>query len=276
MKRSELPIRLGRSLGERLRAFGRAELRHARWLASRAIETGREDGLVAIVRGIPSALGSLARSAKANGRAVFFGSAEARRTWEDKDGWYSPAYYAMVGPNETSEQLRATLDQRVDEDAKILEIGCSSGRHLAHLHNAGYTHLYGVEINEEARTVMNRAYPELAADATIFERPFQTAVQSFDDDQFDVVYSVETLELIPPDDEWVFDHLRRICRQLLITVENEGDNTRAMTVIEDFPLFYRNWKDVLENEQWRLVETKEMAIDTLRVFVSDETVATID
>jgi SAM-dependent methyltransferase len=87
---------------------------------------------------------------------------EVRRQWAERSGEYSPDYYAHYGPDESSERVRERLDRAGGPDASVLELGCSSGRHLAHLHAHGYRDLHGIEINESAFDVMERAYPELA------------------------------------------------------------------------------------------------------------------
>ncbi|NHN58401.1 bifunctional 2-polyprenyl-6-hydroxyphenol methylase/3-demethylubiquinol 3-O-methyltransferase UbiG [Halorussus rarus] len=149
-------------------------------------------------------------------------SNEVRRQWADRSGAYSPRYYAYYGPDETSELLAELLDAFVGPDAAVLELGCSSGRHLAHLRDRGYDDLHGVEINGEAFEVMADAYPELAADGTFHHAAIEDVVEEFDDRRFDAVFSVETLQHVHPDSEAVFDELARVTDDLLVTVENEN------------------------------------------------------
>lgn len=257
-----------KSYAEYVLAFVYAELRYVRWLLSEAAAKTRKEGPVPVLRSIPGAVVVLARSVRTNASAIGSDATDARNTWEGKGGRYSPAFYAMIGPNETSERVRDAIARRTSTDASVLEIGCSSGRHLACLHEHGYRDLYGVEINQDAIDVMEKAYPELAADATVYQAPIQDIVEEFETDQFDVVYTVETLELIPPEDEWVFNELRRVAGELLITVENEGDDTPGptITVVEDFPLYLRDWSETFADEGWEVVQTNELEIDTLRVF----------
>ena len=61
-----------------------------------------------------------------------------RRGWAERSGEFSPAYYAQIGPNEVSETLATVLEYYVHEDAAILKVGCSSGRHLASLCDNGF------------------------------------------------------------------------------------------------------------------------------------------
>ncbi|EMA44943.1 class I SAM-dependent methyltransferase [Halococcus saccharolyticus] len=201
-------------------------------------------------------------------------STEVRRRWAERSGAYSPEYYAHHGPNATSEAIRERLAP-VGRDATILELGCSSGRHLAHLHHNGYGNLNGIEINPEALDVMAETYPELAAQGTFHVDAIQDAVTEFDDGRFDVVFSVETLQHVHPDDDWVFDELCRITGDRLITSENEGEAadrrgtaTDAMNEVDGVPLYYRNWKDVFTDRGFTEIGSEPVKRGTLRVFRS--------
>lgn len=200
-------------------------------------------------------------------------SEEVRRQWAHRSGKYSPDYYADYGPSRTSELICWILDYLVDRDATVMEVGCSSGRHLAHLHEHGYENLHGIEINDEAIDVMAETYPDLAAEGTFHVEAIENVVDDFADDRFDAVYTVETLELVPPESEWVFEELARITDDLLITVENEGHDDQQTTekvpvdyVDGDFPLYYRQWEDVFTEFGFTDIYSKEAEMDTLRVF----------
>ncbi|WP_435179267.1 class I SAM-dependent methyltransferase [Halorussus sp. AFM4] len=199
-------------------------------------------------------------------------SNEVRQEWAQRSGKYSPDYYADYGPSRTSELLGWILDYFLDRDAAVLEVGCSSGRHLAHLREQGYENLHGVEINEEALDVMAETYPDLAADGTFHAEAVEDVVEEFDDDRFDAVYTVETLELVPPESEWVFEELARVADDLLITVENEGEDDRRTEEIPvdyvdgEFPLYYRAWDDIFGELGFTDIYSKPAEMDTLRVF----------
>ncbi|MFB6166302.1 MAG: class I SAM-dependent methyltransferase [Haloarculaceae archaeon] len=204
--------------------------------------------------------------------------------WATRSGAYSPDYYAYHGPDATSERLRARLEDAVKRDARILELGCSCGRHLAHLHDDGYEDLAGIDVNPDAFDVMDEAYPDLAAAGTFHAAAIEDVVPEFDDGAFDVVFSVETLQHVHPDQSWVFAHLARVTDALLVTVENEGganeasaddregvadvaDAERGVNYVDgEFPLYYRDWGAVfgaLGMDQTDAVATKR---DVLRVF----------
>lgn len=199
-----------------------------------------------------------------------------RRAWLDRSGEYSPGYYAYYGPNETSEAIRRRLDASAGPEAAVLELGCSSGRHLAHLREHGYRDLHGVEINDEAAAVMAETYPGLAADGTFHFDAIEDVVPGFEDGRFDAVFSVETLQHIHRDSEWVFAEVARIAGDLLVTVEVEGDDDRptgvdpVVTYVDDgVPLYYRDWGATFTALGLDQVDSEALSRDTLRAFRPD-------
>ncbi|WP_226039591.1 class I SAM-dependent methyltransferase [Natrinema sp. DC36] len=210
-------------------------------------------------------------------------SNEVRRQWAERTGEYSPEYYAYYGPDERSESILEHLVQFVDRDASILELGCSSGRHLAHLHEHGFDDLTGIDVNDDAFDVMEETYPDLAAAGTFYHDTIEGVVGDFDDDRFDVVYSVETLQHLHPDAEWVLEDISRITDDLLITVENEGEDEGegeadeqtdhsestdpdVSYVNDDFPLYHRDWNRVFTELGMLEIDTEVGKRDTVRAF----------
>ena len=171
-----------------------------------------------------------------------------RESWTNRAGEYSPLYYAHYGPNETSAVIREALDARLDRDAAVLELGCGSGRHLDHLATHGFEDLSGVDINAEAFDTMRETYPELAAEGTFHCGAIEDLVGEFEDGAFDAVYSVETLQHVPPEAEPVFGEIARITDEVLVTAEIEEPTTEPASadpdvnfVDDDTPLYYRDW-----------------------------------
>ncbi|WP_121741545.1 class I SAM-dependent methyltransferase [Natronorubrum halophilum] len=204
-------------------------------------------------------------------------SNEVRRQWATRSGEYSPTYYAYYGPDETSESIRGILERFVDRDASILELGCSSGRHLSYLSEHGFEDLTGIEVNGDAFDVMRESYPDLAAHGTFYHDAIEDVVRDFDNGQFDAIYSVETLQHIHPDVEWVFEELSRVAGDLLITVENESkietDSSRSAEfevnyVNDDFPLYYRDWNRVFTELGFDEIDAESGKRDTVRTFRS--------
>ncbi|MFD1512321.1 class I SAM-dependent methyltransferase [Halomarina rubra] len=198
---------------------------------------------------------------------------ENHRGWAERSGEFSPTYYAHIGTNEVSETLVDVFDYYLDEDAAVLEVGCSSGRHLEHLRKAGYENLTGVDINDESFDVMAEQFPRLAETGTFHVGAIEDLLPEFDDDTFDVVYSVETLQHIHPDDEWVFEELIRVTDGLLVTAENEGNSPErgrgeheVSIVNDDFPLYHRNWNQVFTDLGLAEVVCEPTNRDTIRAF----------
>ncbi|WP_135822232.1 class I SAM-dependent methyltransferase [Halostella litorea] len=194
-------------------------------------------------------------------------SHDVRRAWADRSGEYSPRYYAHYGPDETSELIRSTLERRVGRDARVLEVGCSAGRHLAALADAGFTDLTGVDVNGDALDVLAETYPDLAATGTFHESTIEEYVADVNDGAFDATFSVETLQHIHPDAEWVFDELVRITDGVLVVVENESGEAGTVNYVdEDVPLYYRDWSTVFSERGLVEVDATALDRDTARVF----------
>jgi SAM-dependent methyltransferase len=163
----------------------------------------------------------------------------------------------------------------VSRDAAVLELGCSSGRHLAHLHENGFENLHGIDINPDAFDVMDEMYPELAGDGTFHADAIEDVVPDFEDGRFDVVYSVETLQHLHPETKQVFEDFARITDGIFITVENEGDATDTSQgdpdvnyVNDDVPLYYRNWGRIFTELGFEQIDSESGKRDTLRAFRS--------
>ncbi|EMA16083.1 MULTISPECIES: class I SAM-dependent methyltransferase [Haloarcula] len=194
-------------------------------------------------------------------------STDIREEWADRSGEYSPAYYAYYGADETSELVQSILAEHVEQDAAILEVGCSSGRHLAALSDAGYSDLTGVDINADALDVLAETYPDLAATGSFHAMAIEEFVTDVADDAYDVVFSVETLQHLHPDVDWAFEELARIVDDLLITVENEGGDPGEVNYVDDnVPLYYRDWNAVFTDCGLTEVDSMDGKRDTVRIF----------
>ncbi len=195
-----------------------------------------------------------------------------RREWAERSGAYSPAYYAHLGPNETSDVIRRTLERFLPRDAPVLELGCSSGRHLSHLHDHGFTDLAGVELNPEAFEVMADAYPELADAGTFYRCSIEDLLGDVAADRFAAVVSVETLQHLHPDAAWVLEDLSRVTTDLLVAAENEGREdperpTPEVTYVDGaFPLYFRDWEAVFTRRGFETIDAAPGQRNTVRTF----------
>ncbi|PSP85178.1 class I SAM-dependent methyltransferase [Halobacteriales archaeon QS_6_64_34] len=194
-------------------------------------------------------------------------SNDVREAWADRSGEYSPTYYAHYGPDETSELVRAKIGRYVGTDARVLEVGCGVGRHLAELVSAGFTELSGVDVNDDALAVLRDTYPKLGAVGEFHAGTIEGYVQSLETDALDAVFSVETLQHIHPETTWVFEELARVTGDLLVTVENESGEYGTVNHVDDqLPLYYRDWQRVFTELDFEEIESLERKRDTVRVF----------
>ncbi|MFB6267669.1 MAG: class I SAM-dependent methyltransferase [Halodesulfurarchaeum sp.] len=195
-----------------------------------------------------------------------------RRAWEQREGAYSPRYYAYHGTNEVSKAIAETLRREGPTDPTVVELGCSAGRHLAHLYERGHRDLWGIDVNPESFAVMKESYPDLAEDGTFIVASIEDLIREIPTGTFDLVYSVETFQHIHHEHDWVFEEVARISRDLVITVEveqgrAEGDGARDRSCVDgDFPLYYRDWGVVFESTGLVEVEAREFGRTTMRVF----------
>ena len=200
-----------------------------------------------------------------------------RDAWTDRAGRYSPAYYSYYGPDETSELVREGLSTCVGPDASVLELGCGSGRHLKHLADHGFEDLTGIDIDAGAFDTMRETYPELAANGSFHCAPIEDRIEAFDTGEFDAVYSVETLQHLHPDVEWVFAEIARVTDTVLVTAEIEGpvqetpdSDPEVNYVDDDTPLYYRDWGEIFTSFGLEEVGVVRGDRDTTRTFrVSD-------
>ena len=194
-------------------------------------------------------------------------SNDVREEWADRSGEYSPTYYAHYGPDATSEWVRSRIVEQVGRDARVLEVGCGVGRHLAELVEADVTDVVGVDVNAEAIDELAATYPGVDAAGTFHVDSIESYVTGVEDDAFDAVFSVETLQHIHPDAEWVFEELARITGETLLTVENESGQPGTVNHVDDgVPLYYRDWEAVFTDLGLVSVESSVGKRDTKRVF----------
>ncbi len=198
---------------------------------------------------------------------------DVRRRWAERSQAYSPTYYAYYGPDERSERLRTIIDDRLDRNASILELGCSSGRHLEHLAANGFRNVSGIDVNDDAFAVMEQQYPDLADTGTFHHGPLESVVPSFDDDQFDVVYSVETLQHLHPSCDWLVDDLDRVTADLLVTAEVEPDDRVQADAVQEtdvdgVTLYKRYWDEVITDSGFVEHRSTEFDRVTFREFRS--------
>jgi len=120
----------------------------------------------------------------------------------------------------------------------VLEIGCNVGRSLQSFLDAGWHDLTGIEINPTAVAKMREIFPAAADAATILNMPLEEAIVTLPDRHFDLVFCKAVLLHIHPDSDWVFEHMVRVTKGMLLVVENEDQ--------QSYKLFPRKYRDVFE------------------------------
>jgi predicted O-methyltransferase YrrM len=120
-----------------------------------------------------------------------------------------------------SQFLTVLMKKHVSRNGEILEIGCNIGRNLSHLYDAGYTHLNAIEINAKAIQQLRQTFPEVAAHLTLHEAPVEEVIPTLGDNAYEAVYTMAVLQHIHQDSDWIFPHIARIARRVVITIEEE-------------------------------------------------------
>lgn len=127
----------------------------------------------------------------------------------------------------------------------VIEIGCNVGRNLQYLHEAGYRNISGVEINAGAIAMMRQVYPEMAARAAIRVGPVEKILPDLPAASHDLAFSMAVLEHLHRDSDWIFEHIARIAKRHVITIEDE-----ECVSSRHFP---RNYRKVFERYGLRQV-----------------------
>lgn len=172
---------------------------------------------------------------------------------EIHDYWKDPDKYNTINNfienDETinrSQLLLKLFNEYVhDKSFNILELGCNIGRNLNFLYKNGYYNLSGIEINNLAIKSISDFYPKMYNKIRLYNDSIENSIKSFNNDEFDVMYTMAILEHIHPSSEWIFHEISRITKYILITIEDElGVSYRH---------FPRNYKDIFENLEMKQI-----------------------
>jgi len=142
-----------------------------------------------------------------------------------------------------SEYLRKIFDKYVDKEWTVLEVGSGDNRNVDYLNQHGYN-VIGID------------------------KLHGTSIQDFPEKEFDVIFTMSTLFLIPPEEEWVFEKIARMARKYIITVEGETSSPRPRD-----SLYGRDYTYIFEPFGFKEVE-KEFNVfnqyGVLRVLKNDK------
>lgn len=140
--------------------------------------------------------------------------------------------YGLSIPNLIRSYYQALLPvlNRLNKQAKILEIGCGNGFLLNYLYQQGFTNVWGVEPSQAA---VKRAFPKVKKH--LINKPF--SVQPFKPSSFDFIFFMQTLDHIPEPNQLLKD-----CRSLLkkggfiLTFNHDVNSLSAKLLKEKSPI----------------------------------------
>lgn len=124
-----------------------------------------------------------------------------RNTWDVEylEKWYVDRFGI------TCSDMNMPIINYIDKGSKILEVGCGSGNQIMLLESLGYTNLYGIEIQKEAKEVA-----EVRTKANIQLGSAQSL--PYNDREFDVVRTSGLLIHISPKNiKPILDEIYRCC-----------------------------------------------------------------
>lgn len=157
--------------------------------------------------------------------------------------------YKERGMDQTSEFIYdVLLDNNVDTDDEIIELGCNIGRHLNYLHENGYELLYGIELNEDAVSTMEDEYPDMYNCSNIYNSTIEEKIKCFDENQFQALFSITVFQHIHKDSNWIFDEIARVTNNIIITIELEEPY-----ILNKWHYHYRNYNDIFSKRGFRQI-----------------------
>jgi SAM-dependent methyltransferase len=135
------------------------------------------------------------------------------------DGINQPERYRDVSPDRSIYLVDLFKRLSIRPAMRILEVGPNVGRNLAHLWDAGYRSLGGIEISGDAVDLMRRTYPQLSG-VKVIVQPVENVAKLLPTRGYDVTFTMAVLQHIHPESDWVFPHLAR-ASNMIVTVEDE-------------------------------------------------------
>jgi SAM-dependent methyltransferase len=200
-------------------------------------------------QGRPARVPPVKRPGKAVNQALFergmtppwvWGQDQCAAYWaaqESPDQANHPATYSSKSL-EVTEWLTQFWAPDVTPENSVFEVGTNAGPNLELLRQKDFSRLGGVEINPSAIAEMKRAFPELAAQATIHQGDAAQALKALPTSSWDVVFSMAVLVHVHPASHRVMEEMVRIADRHVCVVEAE-DVTCGY-------LFARNYRRVFE------------------------------
>ena len=133
----------------------------------------------------------------------------------------APTEYILESGYKRSAFLVGLINQITEPSASVLELGCNAGRNLSSLLDSGYADLSAVEISSDALDLLRSTYPAVARTATLHEGALEDVLPTLSTNSYDVVFSMAVLEHVHTESGHVFEHIARVTKNFLITIEDE-------------------------------------------------------
>ena len=121
-----------------------------------------------------------------------------------------------------TETLLEVISDYADDDDTILEIGQGTGRNVKALLKEGYL-------------------------AEGIDKKDGTAIEDVEPKEYDIVFTMSTLFLIPPENDWVFEKIAKMAKKYIITFEGEATSPERN-------VYGRNYDEVFSRYGFTQVE----------------------
>ena len=109
----------------------------------------------------------------------------------------------------------ATIQQWIQRNASVLDLGCGNGALLAHLRDSKAAFGYGLEINQD------QILECVKKKVNVIEQDLDQGLDNFDSNSFDVVIMTQALQAVHYPDR-VIDDMLRVGKECIITFPNFG------------------------------------------------------
>lgn len=108
-----------------------------------------------------------------------------------------------------------TLQQWIQPDCSVLDLGCGDGALLAHLRDTKNVFGYGLEIDQD------KILECFKKNVNVIEQDLDWGLGNFENDSFDVVIMSQALQAVHYPDK-VIDDMLRVGKECIITFPNFG------------------------------------------------------
>ena len=148
----------------------------------------------------------------------------------------------------------------VENEHKVLELGCNAGANLETLRLLGFTRLAGVEINPEAVKLMSSVFPDLYRDVNVKIGSLEDRLPLLATDSSDVIFTMAVLMHVHPKSYRIFSDIVRVAKRFVVTVEPEFANYGYV--------FARNYRRIFHR-----LGCAQLASVTLGIDATDDAIA---